>query len=124
MGGTQSTGSSYCILIKMLLERACSAAGVCSVKCQSEGEGGGAVQGSPHQRMSAALEMRSEEVLESVQGMKRCLSNQEVQSLNEHQQPSFASDIFRNTICWEILSHTEEIHFSTLSMAKTSSVGR
>lgn len=54
--------------------------------------------------MSVALKMRSEEILES--GMKRCLSNQEVQSLNENQQPSFASDI---SICWDISSHTDEI---------------
>lgn len=69
MEGTQSAGSSYCILIKILLEHACSAAGVCGVNCQNEG-GGWAVQGSPHIGMSAALEMRSEEVLNSEQGIK------------------------------------------------------
>lgn len=79
---------------------------------------------SPHQRMSAALEMRSEEVLQSEKRMKRHLSNQDVQSLHHHHWPSFASDIFRNIICWEISSHTDEIHFRSLSMAKSSSTGR
>lgn len=55
--------------------------GGCSVlKCCWSSWG---TQGSPHQQTSAAVEMSSEELLESEKRMKQQLSNQEVKGFSE-----------------------------------------
>ena len=77
--------------------------------CCRSGRG---IQASPHQQMSAALEMRSEELPESrAGGRNNTCQTERWRGSAKLQQPSFTftPDVAWKSICWELSSAADEI---------------